>query len=222
LTSIAAHAQVICIDPGHVSEVGEGTRGKKITELEYVWKVGVALRKELEAEGYKVVMTKKTLRQRVTNAERAGVANRAKADLMLRLHCDYAPGERGFATFIATKQGRDGKKTGPPKAVLAKVKILGPVFHQAVMDVLGSSYPDRGLRPETKTAIGAKYGALKGSIHSSIPSILVEMGVLNDRRDEDFLSSEAGFKKMVRALRNGVIKAVPKRGEKRVGKNVGN
>ena len=37
-------AQTVCIDPGHPSEVGEGTRGKRITEMKAAWKVALLLK----------------------------------------------------------------------------------------------------------------------------------------------------------------------------------
>ncbi|MER3496464.1 MAG: hypothetical protein C4320_06575, partial [Armatimonadota bacterium] len=82
---------VICLDPGHTSEVGEGTRGKRLTELSYVWQVAASLCPLLLQAGYTVVLTKRTVGQRVTNRERAEIANRSGAALMLRLHCDSAP-----------------------------------------------------------------------------------------------------------------------------------
>lgn len=199
---------VICLDPGHPSEIGPGTRGKRITELEAVWLVAKELEPLLKNEGYTVVMTKKSMREKVTNKRRAEIANAAKADLMLRLHCDYAPGESGFATFFADRQGRDGKVTGPSKEVLQRVKPMASAFHQALGEALAGSLKDRGLRTEQKTAVGAKKGALVGSIHSKVPSILVEMAVLNNDSDDRFMASAAGRTKMARALVAGVKAAL--------------
>ena len=81
---------VICIDPGHPSENGVGTRGKKITEVQAAWKVALILKGLLEQAGFKVVMTKSSENQHVTNKARAETANRAHAALMVRLHCDAA------------------------------------------------------------------------------------------------------------------------------------
>ncbi len=48
----------ICIDPGHPSEVGRGTRGKRITEIEAVWQVAQKLKDRLEQDGMQVELTK--------------------------------------------------------------------------------------------------------------------------------------------------------------------
>src|SRR5687768_15869973 len=83
---------VIVIDPGHPSEVGLGTRGKRVTEVRIVWAVAQHLRRLLERDGFSVVLTKRTMAQRVTNRRRAEIANDAHASLMVRLHCDAARG----------------------------------------------------------------------------------------------------------------------------------
>src|SRR5687768_16406655 len=57
--------QVVCIDPGHPSEVGVGTQGKKLTELKAVWVQAQMLKQRLEKRGIKVVMTKPTMNKMV-------------------------------------------------------------------------------------------------------------------------------------------------------------
>src|SRR3984957_15682006 len=79
---------VICIDPGHPSEVAEGTRGRHITEIQANWKIAVLAEADLKADGVQVVMTKNSEQQFVTNKHRAEIANHADANFMIRLHRD--------------------------------------------------------------------------------------------------------------------------------------
>lgn len=209
LACLIAGAQTICIDPGHPSEVGPGTRGKKITEMRAAWLVALDLKAELQAASYKVIMVKAAEKQYLTNKNRAGIANEAKADLLIRLHCDHAPGGRGFATFFADKQGRDGKKVGPPTAIIAKLKTYGPKFHRAVIASLNGLLPDRGYHSDRATKVGGQYGALKGSIHAEVPSILVEMAVLNSAQDEAVIASSSGRKAVAKAIRKGIEAIIP-------------
>src|ERR687897_201590 len=67
-----------------------------------------------KAKGYAVVLTKSAEDELVRNRDRAVVANRAGAALMVRLHCD-ASVERGFAVYYPDRQGRtkDGAAVGP-------------------------------------------------------------------------------------------------------------
>jgi N-acetylmuramoyl-L-alanine amidase len=206
--TIALGKVVIVIDPGHPSEVGPGTRGKLITEMAAAWQVAEKLRPLLEAKGYRVVLTKASMKQKVTNRARAEVANLAKADVMLRLHCDYAPGERGFGTYYADRPGRDGKFRGPTPDVLRRVKPMASAFHLAVMRSLNGALGDRGLKTDRATKVGGEHGALIGSIHSRVPSILVEMAVLNNDADDRFMASTQGQQKLAAALADGIDAAL--------------
>ena len=54
LFSLALGGQkVVCIDPGHPSEIGSGTKGKVLTELEAAWKRPLDLDQTLVAGGAK-------------------------------------------------------------------------------------------------------------------------------------------------------------------------
>lgn len=200
----------ICIDPGHISENGAGTRGKVLTELEVCWEIGKKLRTQLVKDGYRVVLTKSTLREKVTNKRRAEIANEAGASLFLRLHCDAASG-RGFATFYPDREGKVGKIMGPTADVLRSSKAAAAPFHRAAVAVLKGHLPDAGLKTDRATKIGGQQGALTGSIFARTSTILVEMVVLTNPKDEAFLRSPKGFDKMTEALAAGVRAAVPLR-----------
>ena len=78
----------LCLDPGHPSEVGEGTTGKKISEIQVAWQVCLRLEALLKANGAQVKRTKRTEKERVTNKQRALIANSFASDFVVRLHCD--------------------------------------------------------------------------------------------------------------------------------------
>lgn len=206
--SFAAQSPVICIDPGHPSEVGRGTHGKKFTEIQVVWRVAILLKQKLEADGYKVVMTKNSEEEYVRNKRRAEIANESHAALMVRLHCD-AEGGHGFGTYYPSQQGRSQGMTGPSKQVIASSKVAAQKFHSAVIESLNGFVSDRGLMTDLQTAVGHKQGALTGSIFSKVPILLVEMLVLTNARDENLLSGQDGFERLAEALRAGVHAAVP-------------
>lgn len=203
-----ANPQTICIDPGHPSEVGPGTKGKFVTELDVAWAVATKLGDILKAKGWQVVFTKSSVREFVTNPRRAEIANVAKARLLVRLHCDHAIGNRGIATFYADRQGRHGQKVGPSRETLANTKRAAGPFHKALVAALKGALPDRGLRKDTQTAVGSKYGALIGSIYSQVPSLLVEMCVLSSAKDEDFIRTASGQNQMARAIAAGIEAAL--------------
>ena len=207
LSPAALWAQTICIDPGHPSEVGIGTQGRRTTEVKVAWEVAQELRRVLRADGYRVVLTKSSLMQKVKNRERANVANRARADLMVRLHCD-ASAHRGFAVYYPSRSGTVQGITGPSKWVRDSSKTAAGAFFGAMSKALEGSLPNQGLKTDLATAVGAKQGALTGSIFSQVPVLLVEMVVLTNHQDENFIVSKAGRAQMVRALSEGVRAAV--------------
>ncbi len=198
----------VCIDPGHPSEVGVGTEGRKLTEVGIAWKMALRVEALLKERGATVVLTKSRERQMVRNRERARIANDFKADFLLRLHCDADAGT-GTATFYPDRQGRaaDGKK-GPSPDVLRACARVAPVFHRALMHGLAGGLKDKGCLPDTRTAVGGKQGALTGSIYSGVPVVLVEMCVLTNPKDEAFLASAKGFERMAQALADGVEAAL--------------
>ena len=192
-------AQTICIDPGHPSEVGRGTSGKKISELTAAWKVAKLLEGKLKKAGMTVVLTKAKEGQFVKNRDRAEIANKAKADLLVRLHCDANEGG-GFAVYVPMKKGISGGKTGPSEAVIKVSTEFGKLFHAELAKHLSKHLKDNGLLGDIRTAVGARQGALTGSIFSEVPVVLVEMCCLTNAKDEDFMASATGREKMAEAL----------------------
>lgn len=204
----ALSAPLICIDPGHPSENGNGTRGKTLTEIRVCWKVSKALEAELKHAGYWVVITKRSEKEKVTNRRRAEIANSNKAALFVRLHCDAGTGS-GFATYYPDRAGKVGRVSGPAKDIIAASSKLARAFHAAAIENLGGALRDAGLHADTATLIGGKQGALTGSIYAKVPVVLVEMAVLQNPKDEAFFLAPSGYKAMAKALAAGVRSAVP-------------
>lgn len=202
-TAAGSRRPVICIDPGHPSDASSGTHGRKITEIRADWLVALRLKSLLTARGATVVLTKQSQEQFVTNRERAEIANRCGADLMVRLHCDSASGS-GISTYYPDRQGvKDGFR-GPSAEVIAESAAIAPRFHHALVHALRGVLPDRGFHSDILTAIGSKQGALTGSIFSHVPVVLVEMCVLTNKHDEDFMVSPQGQERIAGALYEGI------------------
>lgn len=205
---------VICIDPGHPSEINNGyTVQNGTTETHIDWVVALRLRDRLQADGYQVVLTKSAERQIVKNWDRAEIANRAGARLMVRLHCDTGPGS-GYAIYYPDRQGTRFGVTGPSVAVQEQSWQAAIAMAAAMPHLLAGSLKSGGVRGDTQTLIGGKQGALTGSIFSQVPVITIEMVVLRNRHDAAFIKGEAGQTKMAQAIAEGVEAFVPRTGEK--------
>jgi N-acetylmuramoyl-L-alanine amidase len=203
-----SRSKIICIDPGHPSEVNDGkTVQNGTSEVHIAWVTALKLQKLLEAKGYEVVLTKAEENQLVRNKERALVANRAHAALTIRLHCDAFAG-RGFAVYYPDRQGTKEGKTGPSEDVMRRSLAAAAAIHAGMVQVMEGVLKDRGILGDSKTLIGSKQGALTGSIFSEVPIVTVEMVVLSDRQDAEFIKSEDGQQQVARAIAEGIERFV--------------
>lgn len=195
---------VVCIDPGHPSEVNSGNSVQHgTTETHIDWVVALKLRKSLRKLGVSVVMTKSSENQLVKNKDRGMAGNRAGADLTIRLHCDASP-DSGYALYYPDRQGTAQGKTGPPQSVIVGSNHAAMLLEKGMNTVLAGQLRDGGVRGDSKTLIGSRQGALTGSIFSQVPVVTIEMVVLTNARDADFIKTETGQQKMADAIAAGV------------------
>jgi len=194
----------VCIDPGHPSENNDGgavTNG--LREVTMNWEVALLLRDELEKDGMKVVMTKKSEGEFITNKDRAAIANESDADLFLRLHAD-AGKSTGFTIYYPRKEGTVHGVTGPSKDVRQSSAAAADQFHTAFAAALEHKLRDNGVKGDEDTFIGSRQGALTGSIFSETPTILVEMVFLTNPTDAEWITQDRNKQTMARALAAGV------------------
>ncbi len=195
----------VCLDPGHPSEVSAGTEvSNGLKEVEVVWDVCQIVKSELVKAGVKVTMTKSKLMQRVTNKERAAIANKAKADIMVRIHAD-AGGGSGFTIYYPAKQGNYKGTIGPSQEVIAASTQMAKPFHEGISEALKGELNDNGRHGDEKTKVGSQYGALIGSIHSEVPTVLLEMCFLTNKKDADWIRKPANKAKMAKAIVKGIL-----------------
>src|SRR5258706_13628416 len=188
--------RIVCIDPGHPSEVNSGgTIQNGTTEVHIAWVVALKLKGILEAKGFNVIMTKSRENELVRNIDRARVGNSSGAALMVRLHCD-AGNDEGFAVYSPDRQATKDNTTGPRLAVIEESKLLAEAIDREMSKKLVPDLKDGGVRGDSRTAIGSQQGALTASIFSQIPIVTIEMVVLSNKADAEFIKNDAGQQKM--------------------------
>ena len=205
LAARPAHAAaLVYIDPGHPSETSAGnTVQNGTTEVHIAWQVAGRLRARLEAAGTRAALTKSAERQFVRNRDRALTANRARADLLVRLHCDTGEGS-GFALYAPDRPGTVDGVTGPAPDVISRSLDAARAIHRGMAAALRGVLVDGGIRGDSATYVGARQGALTGSIFSEIPVVTIEMVVLSNARDAAFIRSSAGQERMAAAIAAGI------------------
>jgi len=199
---------IICLDPGHPSETSAGCKGPSgATENHINWVIALQLRDALQAQGYQVVLTKQSEDQKVTNRQRAQIANDAGAAAMIRLHCDAAPAS-GLGVYYPDRQGTRYGFTGPPRSIITSSAEFARAFYPAAVSALAGHLKGRGIHGDSATYVGARQGALTGSIFARVPVVTVEMCVLTNRRDEAFIVGRDGQALMTRAIAAGIQAAL--------------
>jgi len=199
-----SHQPLVCIDPGHPSEINSGKAVQNgTTEVHIAWLVALKLRAFLMARGLRVIMTKSQENQLVKNKDRALFAIETKATVMVRLHCD-ASSDKGFAIYYPDRQGTKYGVTGPSASIIRRSKDAADLMHAEMARSLKGWLKDGGVRGDSKTKIGAKQGALTGSIFSKVPVMTIEMVVLSNKNDAAFIKSQAGQQMMAHAIADGI------------------
>jgi len=227
LTSGLAHAQnnasnlpfVVCIDPGHPSETARGASANGLVENTLNWQVALRLKRRLDRLTIASVLTKNSLNQMVTNRRRAEIANgdntyRVPCSLFIRLHCD-AGGGSGFTWYYPDRAGTKYGVSGPPREVQLQSREAARVLGEAMKPVLRGSLQANPIKTDAATGVGGKQGGvLTGSIFARVPTALIEMCFITNKRDARFIASAAGQEKMAMALERGIVgwRAVYSRG----------
>jgi len=206
--TVSAQAQVVCIDPGHPSEVNPGyTVQNGTTETHVDWLVAKRLEKLLQQKGFTVVLTKSAERQLVRNKERALIANRANAAVMVRLHCDSST-SRGYALYYPDRTGVKEGVRGPSSEIQSQSRKAAAAIAVEMQRVLATFLKFDGVKGDSKTFVGGKQGVLTGSIFSKVPVVTIEMVVLSNPDDARFIKSASGLDKMAEAIAAGIARFV--------------
>ena len=210
--SAAAAAPVVVIDPGHdlranlqTEPIGPGSATRKIkdgggtrgvvsgtTEAQLNLAISLRVRALLERSGVNVVMTRKrTAGTSIGNVARAGIANRAGAALLLRIHADGAssPSARGTHTLYPALQ------KGWTDDIYARSRTAARTVQRELVQALG--FPDRGLQERSD---------LTGFNWADVPAILVEVGFMTNPTEDRALATAAYRDRAAYGLCRGVLR----------------
>ena len=169
-------------------------------EATFAWRVARRLQRRLVDLGARVVLTRTSNRQDrwgpcVDTRGRAG--NRIHADLKVSIHGDgsYASGARGFHVIAPTDRRRWTHDIFRPSRELARA---------ARRALLAAGFPAANY---TAGGDGLDFRSDLGTLNlSDVPTVMVELGNMRNRRDARRMTSASGQAAYAAALRRAVLR----------------
>lgn len=202
--------KVIVIDAGHQTRamsatepIGPGSCQRKakvtggasgcVTHLpEYKLNLQVAkkLQKELVNRGYKVIMVRTKNNVRMSNVQRAKVANKYKADAFIRIHANSAGSSsvKGALTIAPASNNRYMTKANRKASQKLSKKVL-----KAMCKTTGAK--NRGVM-YTNSMTGINW--------CKVPVTIVEMGFMSNPSEDRKMAKASYQKKIVKGIADGI------------------
>jgi N-acetylmuramoyl-L-alanine amidase len=209
-----ASRPVVVIDPGHderanleTEPIGPGSATAKIKdgggthgvvtgtrEADLVLDISLRLRALLRRAGVSVVMTRtQTAGASMGNIARARIANRAGADLFLRVHADGHPSRAVRGTHILVPALREGWTDDVYRASRRAASLVQPELVRAL------GFPDRGISEHTD---------FTGFNWADVPVILVELGFMTNPVEDRELGRPAVRQRAALGLCRGTLRVL--------------
>lgn len=177
----------VCIDPGHGgSQPGAAGKGGTL-EKDITLAVALKVRKLLESQGVAVVMTRDTDKDVRTKTQpnelqaRCDVANNAKVDYFVSIHCNAAEDSRAHGT----------------ETWYSKKDIKSQVLANTIQKEL--------IKQVKLTDRGVKVGNYYVTNSTKMPAVLVELAFISNPEEEKLLKDEAFQWRCALGITNGLL-----------------
>ncbi len=221
---------VVVLDAGH-GGTAPGAVGKSTAEKDITLAVTLALGKMIESNfGDVKVYYTRTKDEDVEVWKRPKIANKYKADLFISIHCNSsdfkknAPLPKGFETFVmglhksaenlAVAQ-KENEAIFSEKDYLETYEGFNPSSPEAyiIFSLFQNAYLDQSLNFASRLQghyrervpsldRGVKQAGFLVLHGATMPSVLTEIGFINNPEEEEFMASAEGQEKIVTALFN--------------------
>lgn len=220
-TSVSALAPLIVLDPGHNPPDGGAVGIRGIREVTYNDRFVAELATALRRAGWRVRVTRAP-GESISLMGRAQVANDLRANLLLSVHHDSVElrclrqvtrdGHIAYRTLRPTsgyslyvsKENPDFALSYRFAALIAEQ--LHSLGRPPMLEHAGTACGES--RPLLDARLGIyQYDRLAVLRHSTVPAVLLEVGVITDAQDESYVDDGDNRKEMIagiiRALREG-------------------
>jgi len=219
---------IVVLDAGHGGK-DPGNLGNGYKEKHIALKVVLAVGKELEKnKNIKVVYTRKT-DVAVDLKERPRIANKAKADLFVSIHCNAHHSQAfGTETFvlgvantkrnfeIAKKENSviflesdyekkyEGFNPNSPETAIGLALIQEEYTDQSIQ--LASIIEENFKKGLKRSSRGVKQASLWVIHQTAMPSVLIELGFLTNNKEGAYLNSKRGQQEISKSIVKSILK----------------
>ena len=218
---------VVVLDAGHGGN-DPGNRGNGYKEKDIALKVVLEVGRILEQDSrFKVVYTRKTDKF-IELHERGSIANKAKADLFVSIHCNSHRSQAyGTETFVLGlhandenfnvaknensvillednyQQNYEGFDPNSPESIIGLTLMQEEYLDQSL--TLASFVQNRFKKSLSKKSRGVKQAGFVVLHQTYMPSVLIELGFLTNNEEGKYLNSDKGQKEMAKSISTSVI-----------------
>jgi len=218
---------VVVLDAGHGGK-DPGNRGNGFYEKKISLKVALLVGDILKRSNLKVIYTRKK-DEFITLNKRADIANKYQADLFISIHCDsHSSNAYGAGTFVlglhanernfrvAQKeisvifleedyiQKYEGFDPNNPESVISLVLMQEEYLDQSILiaSLIQNNFV-KNLKRKNRTVKQAGFLVLRNTY---MPSVLVELGFLTNKKEGSYLNSKKGQKDMSKTIADAIIR----------------
>ena len=165
------------------AEIQRDRKGRIIYDKETI-----ILKELLLQKGYTVVMTREKADVNISNAERAQIANNAKADITIRIHCDSINdgGKTGTVILVPDK---DGKYTN---GIFEDSNRYAQILKNKLQE---SNIKVNGIFERSD---------ITGFNWSTVPVVILEMGFMSNYNEDKMLADKLYQMKLMECVSNAI------------------
>ncbi len=218
---------IVVLDAGHGGK-DPGNLGNGYKEKDIALKVVLTVGKELEKNpNIKVVYTRKT-DVAVDLKERPKIANKAKADLFVSIHCNshhtQASGTETFVLGVANTKRNfeiakkensviflendyekkyEGFNPNSPETAIGLALIQEEYTDQSIQlaSIIENNFT-KGLKRHSR---GVKQASLWVIHQTAMPSVLIELGFLTNNQEGVYLNSKRGQQEISKSITKSIL-----------------